>query len=761
MKRYSAALSLAWMLMPAVAQAAPRYEATITRTSFGVPHIKAKTFGGLGFGAAYAEAQDNICLMADSYLSVSAERSKFLGPDGMTLLGLGMARNIDNDVFFQAVTDMPVLRAAFARRSTDFRALVDGWVAGYNRFLKAQAGRLPKECAGQPWVRAITRDDVLRSLNSFSMLSSSATLSAQIANAAPPAATVGAIERTLPTALAVRSMALPDSATLGSNGWAFGGDATTNGRGLVLGNPHFPWFGPNRFYQMHLTIPGKFDVAGAAIINQPYVGIGFNKDIAWTHTVDTAAHMTLFKLALDPADPTAYLVDGKREAMTRRQVTIAVKDGAPVVRTLYGTRYGPVAAMPGTPYAWTRAGVYAVADANNGNIRTGEGWMDIARARNVRGVHDALARHLGAHFINTMAADRDGEALYADIAAAPNVSAAGFTACGTVSDLVPGQLQRFYTLDGSRSACAWEKAKGTPVPGLLPASEMAAQFRRDFVQNSNDSYRWSNPAAGIKELGPMMGKDRGATPDPRTRSGLQEIGRVLQSRKFDIELAAQTMFGNKNFIAQYTLPEMRKLCERPSAPRPACAALAKWDGKAELDSRGVSLFTAFWAKAGARPGIWAVPFDPADPVNTPRALIVDGAKGDALLADLAAAADALGQLGIPLDARLGDVQFAERGAERIPISGAPIGGVLNYTASRPVKGGFAVVHGASYVQSVTFDDKGPIANAVLTYSQSTDPASPHYADQTREFSQKKLHRYPFSDAEIAADTIAPPLTIRQ
>jgi acyl-homoserine-lactone acylase len=206
---------------------------------------------------------------------------------------------------------------------------------------------------------------------------------------------------------------------------------------------------------------------------------------------------------------------------------------------------------------------------------------------------------------------------------------------------------------------------------------------------------------------------------------------------------------------------MLKLCERPSAPRPACAALAKWDGKAELDSRAVSLFTAFWAKAGARPGIWAVPFDPADPVNTPRALLVDGAKGDALLADLAAAADALGQLGIPLDARLGDVQFAERGAERIPISGAPIGGVLNYTASRPVKGGFAVVHGASYVQSVTFDDKGPVANAVLTYSQSTDPASPHYADQTREFSQKKLHRYPFSDAEIAADTIAPPLTIRQ
>jgi len=69
---------------------------------------------------------------------------------------------------------------------------------------------------------------------------------------------------------------------------------------------------------MQLTIPGKIDVAGAAIINEPYVGIGFNKDVAWTHTVDTAAHMTLFKLTLDPSDPTAYLFDGKREAMIRR-----------------------------------------------------------------------------------------------------------------------------------------------------------------------------------------------------------------------------------------------------------------------------------------------------------------------------------------------------------------------------------------------------------------------------------------------------------
>jgi acyl-homoserine-lactone acylase len=72
---------------------------------------------------------------------------------------------------------------------------------------------------------------------------------------------------------------------------------------------------------MHLTIPGKLDVMGAGLIVTPLVGIGFNKDVAWTHTVTTARHNTIFQLKLDPADPTAYMVDGRSEPMQRRTLT--------------------------------------------------------------------------------------------------------------------------------------------------------------------------------------------------------------------------------------------------------------------------------------------------------------------------------------------------------------------------------------------------------------------------------------------------------
>ena len=61
-----------------------------------------------------------------------------------------------------------------------------------------------------------------------------------------------------------REAGLLDS-PLGSNAWAFGKQTTANGSGMLPGNPHYPWVGPSRFYQMRLTIAGQLDVMGAAL----------------------------------------------------------------------------------------------------------------------------------------------------------------------------------------------------------------------------------------------------------------------------------------------------------------------------------------------------------------------------------------------------------------------------------------------------------------------------------------------------------------
>ena len=93
---------------------------------------------------------------------------------------------------------------------------------------------------------------------------------------------------------------MTDDTEFGSNAVALGKRSTLNGRGMLLGNPHYPWTGPSRFHMAHLTIPGELDLMGVGLFTTQFVSIGFNQDVAWTHTVSTALRYTLYELELDP-----------------------------------------------------------------------------------------------------------------------------------------------------------------------------------------------------------------------------------------------------------------------------------------------------------------------------------------------------------------------------------------------------------------------------------------------------------------------------
>ncbi len=98
---------------------------------------------------------------------------------------------------------------------------------------------------------------------------------------------------------------------LGSNAYGVGSAGTRGGRSVLLGNPHFPWQGSERWYELHLTIPGKLDAIGAALQGAPVVNIGFNRHVAFSHTVSTARRFTPYELELEAGDPSSYLVDGQ------------------------------------------------------------------------------------------------------------------------------------------------------------------------------------------------------------------------------------------------------------------------------------------------------------------------------------------------------------------------------------------------------------------------------------------------------------------
>ena len=140
------------------------------------------------------------------------------------------------------------------------------------------------------------------------------------------------------------------SAPFGSNATALGGDATTTGKGMLLGNPHFPWRGRYRFTQEQLTIPGEYNVAGASLIGSPVVNIGWNNDVAWSHTVSTAYRFTPYEYRLVSGSPTTYLTTQGPRELERREVQVAVRgrDGQlhNVTEDLYRTDEGYVLDAP-------------------------------------------------------------------------------------------------------------------------------------------------------------------------------------------------------------------------------------------------------------------------------------------------------------------------------------------------------------------------------------------------------------------------------
>ena len=756
----------------------------IERTAHGVAHITAADLRWLAYGVAFAHAQDNFCQTAQHLVTVRGERSRHFGPKALGLLGLRALPNEVIDLFIGAHMDDAALATAWNAASPEARLLAQGYVEGYNRHLADHAGRLPAACNAQPWVRPMTVAEYRRIQEVLVAQAGIVALADGVVGAQPPSSPAAAaggpssVTAVVPAAALVPATALvpandgPDvretTAALreiglvdppwGSNAWAFGRDTTANGRGLLLGNPHFPWVGVNRFWQVHLTVPGLLDVMGASIGHTPLVQIGFNRDVAWSHTVSTGKRFTLHELKLVPGDPTSYLVDGQPRKMIAKGV------GG---RTLWRSEHGPIVVNPRAGLNWTTEVAYAIQDANRGNARSLDTWLAINRAMRVQDVQ-AAQRNLGIPWVNTIAADRLGQALYADNSVVPDLPDALLQRClagPRARALLAGP--GLVVLDGSRAECRWQRSPESAVAGLMPASRMPEAVRLDWVQNSNDSFFHTHPDQRFENIAQMVGD--AAVRRARTRASLIEIPALIAQGRVTAERLQAQIFSNRNHAAEWVLPDLLAACaQAPSAAaREGCSALAGFGRVNDLDARGAHLFCEFWRTASAAPGVWRVPFDAAQPIRTPMGLkMADPAVAAAVWSALEGAVDKVRKAGFALDAPLGQVQRPVTAGSGIGLHGGDeIEGVLNNLGDRGSPGigpkGLAIDYGTSYIQVVGFDERGPVAHALLTYGQSTDPASPHAQDQTRLYAARQWPRLPFHADEVAQARVGEPLVLRR
>ena len=828
--------------------------ARIRRTEGGVPHIDADDLASAAFGAGFVQAEDNVCLIAEAVLKARGERALFFGPDD---------ENVVSDFSYRALATADDTATAIASLSAPSRALLDGFVAGYNRYVAdTPPGALPAACAGQPWVREIGVEDLyayyrlVAQYASGDLFADGALFAAVPPGTSPAPRVVDAANRVgrsdgangrrmadaadaVAPARIGRSIvrragtrrAFVDTA-LGSNAWGIGRALSENGRGALLANPHFPYTGVRRFYQFHLRVPGYYDVNGAGLIGTAVPLIGFNRNVAWSHTVSTGRRFTLYELALAEDDPLVYVKDGERRPIESRTIRVAVADGdgEPTVleREVYFSEHGPLLAADlvtgGALPSWGEEGrAYAFRDANAGASGFLDTWLGLGRATDLDAFRRVFEEDCGSTFwTNTVYADDAGRAFYVDSSSVPNLSPEAIEALEGRRLASPLAAELFDAgltlLDGSTSRDDWVEGD---CGGIVPYADKPALVREDFVQNSNSSHWATNPAEPLVGFSPLFGRE-GEAVNPRTQLGLRMLQAPTdpgfaasapagQDGRFGARDLIETIWNDRALHAELLLPELRERCtligETPVTRADdggarevatGCAALAAWDGTYGVASTGAHLFRVALARLFAREDL-ALPidFDPADPAAT--TFVFDdaetrGTADDVGLQALASALDVLASVDIAPDATLGSVQTwrpsggAPPGGEPVALAdpipwhggSGSLDGAFNAVGvvTSPViedsrfprlaptvlpatdglsavpGEGWRIARGTSWHFGLAFTDDGPEAYGLVSYSQSSDPASPHFVDQSLAYSAKEARPLRYDEADIAANVLA-------
>jgi acyl-homoserine-lactone acylase len=791
---------------PARARSEPAPTVDIRRTADGIPHIRAGSWHHLGFGQGYAQGQDALCTLAESFVTYRGQRSLHFGPEGRPgpRSTFGTPANVDLDFFFKAFADDTAVEALRREQPEALNALIAGFADGYNRYLgtlrQPRAGRTSKAvassrpaCTDAAWVQPIGPDDIYRRMIAAGLAGGYTQFVTEIVRAQP----APAVPSVPPDNLSLSSrLAIPvgDAPGIGSNVLAFGGAATGGQGGVLFGNPHWYWGGADRFYQSHLTLPGKLDVAGVAFLGIPVVMIGFNNDVAWSHTVSAARRFGFFDLTLDPADPTRYLVDGLSQPMQALPLAVEVRgaDGTvdTVRRTLYRTRFGPMIDLGAHHPAlgWSAQKAVAIRDINADNHRIFRNFFRWNQARSLDEFIALQREEAAMPWVNTAAIGRtgnrpDNRAWYADIGAVPNAPDDLRATCATpLSKAFVAFDPTTPVLDGSRSACEWKNDAAAVQKGSVPAASMPELLREDYVANMNNSHWLANPAQPLTGFAANFGGE-GQEISLRAREGLRIAGELANAgetsaRGLARRVARATLEARAYSADRFKTPLLEGACKAESvtlsaedpapslgststAPtalrvvdvRPACEVLGRWSNRAGAQDRGALLWDFFWARVQRIPAaeLYAAPFSAQSPLSTPGDI---RGRDPRVARALAGAVEDMAVRGWALDTPLGAQRFARSQGRVVPLYGG-CDAEGYFTVACPRDGDYIMretSHGNTYLQIVYFDARGVQALTMLAHGErETAVTNGLGRSSVARYGRKDWLSFPFREEDIKRD----------
>lgn len=320
----------------------PDGDVVIRRDEWGIPHAQATTAHDAFFAQGFVQAEDRLGQLEYDRRRAAGRWAEVAGP-----LVVGF------DIFARRADLAGAARREYDALDAPSRAVLDAYAEGVNAYLAlgaplptdlSLAGVTPEpwapwDCCAvflvrhvgfASWQQKLWRGRMAALLGADAAGRIERGVGTDVPVIVPPGATAppASLDRAdLDAALA--AMAAAAEVAGGSNSWALAGTRTRSGLPLVAGDPHRLVEVPNVYYQCHLGCP-EFDAIGLAFVGVPgFPHFGHSAHVAWCVTNANGDYQDLYVERLDAG------------ASTREEV-IVVRDAEPVTVACAETSHGPV-----------------------------------------------------------------------------------------------------------------------------------------------------------------------------------------------------------------------------------------------------------------------------------------------------------------------------------------------------------------------------------------------------------------------------------
>ncbi|MEM1403211.1 MAG: penicillin acylase family protein [Pseudomonadota bacterium] len=683
--------------------AAERYQARIIRDAYGVPHVYGDRNIDTAFGLAYAQAEDNIHNIEESFTFARGETGRAKGREGAK-----------TDYIVAAMRVRETLEEKYdSEISTEVQAILEAYADGINYFCAEERARCSKG-----FVPLSGRDVAAAPKTRGPFVFGLGKVLAELFDN-PSSGEANASRGIGLTGDEYASYIGVDESIVGSNAVAVSPFRSADGHTRLYSNAHQPFVGPSALYEARVKSNEGWDIYGAFVAGSPFAIFGATPNLAWTITVSQPDLIDVYQLEVDdPDDPKQYKLDGEWLDLDVSKVRIGVKLWGPfkttVVQKVYRSKHGPAFE---TPNGW-----YAISFAGYDDVQSFDQLYAMNTATDKDRWLEAMSKQ-GVVAFNVVYADKLGNIAFYYNARTPRRS--------------PHWDWR-TTAPGNRSDLLWQGVH--PFRSVMP-----------FVENPVSGYVVSANHDPFHVTGAQDAPEPGDFPahlgvvNESSNRGL----RIHQLFDHDESISEEELIRYK--MDGFYAPDsylMRLIDElsRDSTIRDseefdaAVELLTRWDGNTEVNSREVALATRV---GHLLLGIQLNP-NKSEPLLQNRVL--------ALRQAMAELQEGFGRI----DPRWGDVNRIRRGEIDLPLRGGPDVLRAVYSTDNPKDGPMSAIAGDSLQFLVDWDAHGQMTlKSVYHYGANKgDPASPHYADQVTLFAQEKFRVPPISMESAIAEATA-------